>query len=149
MILSVFMAGITLSIMQATTAMAEEQTEECNHEYVSQTVQPTCTEKGYDLHVCSLCGDERKDAFTNEVGHEYSSVTVEPTCKDRGYTTHFCNVCGYEYTDSYVEAKGHEYQAILTRAPRLPPRGGSARRRWGSLQTWAFSLPQTHRQTQI
>ena len=29
-------------------------------------------------------------------------------------------------------------QAILTRAPRLPPRGGSARRRWGSLPSWAF-----------
>ena len=37
------------------------------HKYVTTTVAPTTTDKGYDLHTCSVCGDSYKDNYTDPV----------------------------------------------------------------------------------
>lgn len=46
-----------------------------NHEFVETTVDPTCTESGYTVQKCSVCGEE-KGEHTNLVaplGHEYKN----------------------------------------------------------------------------
>ena len=43
-----------------------------NHEYKADTVEPTCTEKGYDLTYCPYCdADPYKSNYTNQLGHSY------------------------------------------------------------------------------
>ena len=81
----------------------------CSHDYVPTVVPATCTEKGYTLYECSLCGETYKANITSETGHSFSSVTEPPTCTHRGFTTYFCKNCGYEYTDNYTDALGHVY----------------------------------------
>ncbi|MBQ8844530.1 MAG: leucine-rich repeat protein [Clostridia bacterium] len=43
-------------------------------EFETQTQQPTCTEQGYDVHICKICGYEKFDNFTQELDHEFSKV---------------------------------------------------------------------------
>ncbi|MBE6741412.1 MAG: hypothetical protein E7570_03825 [Ruminococcaceae bacterium] len=41
------------------------------HTYTQRTVSPTCTQKGYVLHTCSVCVDSYKTDYTDEIGHYY------------------------------------------------------------------------------
>lgn len=57
------------------------------------TVSPSCTEKGYDEEICTVCGYSHKDAYTDAVGHEYGeAVTVEPdyAAREDGYVYRPC-----------------------------------------------------------
>ncbi len=79
----------------------------CIHNYVSKTVEPTCTEQGYTAHICRYCKDSVEGDYVNQLGHDYKGVVTEPTCTEQGYTTHTCSRCDDEYVDSYVPEKGH------------------------------------------
>lgn len=113
-------------------------TEKCN--FVDEVIAPTCTENGYTLHTCSVCGASFKDNYVEKLGHDYSwsslgdgthvgtcsrnpkhtvreacdmeHIVTEPTCNTSGYTTHTCRLCGYTYIDSKVPALGHDYVYI-------------------------------------
>lgn len=42
----------------------------CDHIYdAGVTVEPTCTERGYDMHTCMECGAVLKDNYVDELGH--------------------------------------------------------------------------------
>ena len=76
---------------------------------MTTVVPPTCTEKGYTLHKCSICGDEYKDIETNALGHKYtSSVTKKASCTEDGTMTYTCD-CGDSYTET-IKAAGHKYE---------------------------------------
>lgn len=47
------------------------------HKYVDTVVDPTCTEKGYTLHKCSVCGDETKDTYKDSLGHKYGAWVTD------------------------------------------------------------------------
>ncbi len=106
----------------------------CDHEYESSVVFPTCTERGYTVHTCTLCGqsymDAERPAFGHTpsadtacqedvicltckkllqamTGHDYVAKAVSPTCTEEGYTTHTCRYCKDSYTDSQTPATGH------------------------------------------
>lgn len=81
-----------------------------NHKYTDETVDPTCTEDGYDKHTCSVCGDEYTDNHTDALGHDYIDETVESSCTGGGYTKHVCQRCGHEYTDNTSPANGHTFR---------------------------------------
>ena len=55
-----------------------------NHKYkLEETVAPTCTERGYDLYICSVCYDELQKNYTEPTGvHEYEDK-VCVNCGDR------------------------------------------------------------------
>ncbi|UKI14077.1 MAG: hypothetical protein L6V85_08195 [Clostridiales bacterium] len=57
----------------------------CEHEYIEQIYDATCTEKGYTEYVCELCGESYKDNFTDVKAHNYSETKTEPTCTKRLY----------------------------------------------------------------
>ncbi len=52
------------------------------HKYVAQTVQPTCTEKGWAADVCSYCGDKTNVTEIAALGHDFGSN--EKVCKRCG-----------------------------------------------------------------
>ena len=57
---------------------------------------PTCTEKGKTTYVCTVCGQETKQADeTDALGHAWAKVkTVEKTCTEKGYDLYRCTRCG-------------------------------------------------------
>jgi hypothetical protein len=46
-----------------------------DHNYSTSVVSPTCTEKGYTIHTCIICGDEYIDSYTDALGHNYANGT--------------------------------------------------------------------------
>ena len=44
------------------------QIEGGDHAYVDTVIAPTKTEKGYTIHNCSVCGDEKIDSYVSETG---------------------------------------------------------------------------------
>ena len=105
----------------------------CAHHYLEEEAAPDCTQQGYTLYHCSLCGYEYKDNFVPVLGHDWRSATCEkaktcalcgatdgealghnyvsaviaPTCTEAGYTAYTCAACGHSYTDTPVSALGH------------------------------------------
>ena len=56
---------------EGTTAQDTGKTEiipATGHKYVDTVVEPTETEQGYTEHVCSVCGDTYRDAYTDPTG---------------------------------------------------------------------------------
>ncbi len=77
-------------------------------EVIDKAIDPTCTEQGYTIYVCSACGYNYTEVFP-ALGHNYSSKVTEPTCTEQGYTTYTCT-CGDSYVADFVNATGHAYK---------------------------------------
>ncbi|MCI6770479.1 MAG: hypothetical protein MR567_00720, partial [Oscillospiraceae bacterium] len=74
-----------------------------------QSVAATCESKGYDVMVCSGCGDSYK-VITDATGHAYDAgvETTPATCTTNGVKTFTCANCGDTYTE-VIPATGHTY----------------------------------------
>ena len=79
------------------------------HDYIVETIDPTCTADGYTQHTCSVCGGGYRDQYVDALGHDLVDTVTDATCTKDGYTTHTCSVCGYEYKDTPVLSIGHQY----------------------------------------
>ncbi|MGN0491477.1 dockerin type I domain-containing protein [Ruminococcus sp.] len=79
------------------------------HNYEIQTIPPTCTEQGYDLKKCTVCGMEEKDNYVDSLNqeHQYMATIVRPTCSERGYTVYHCSLCNHEYISDYIAKLPH------------------------------------------
>lgn len=80
------------------------------HNYNSNIIKPTCTEKGYTVYNCSKCGDTYKDNFVKALGHVYDEwrVKSKPGCTSKGLKYRVCSVCSNEET-AEIPAIGHIY----------------------------------------
>ena len=81
--------------------------------YVQAVIAPTCTESGYSIHTCTVCGDNYVTDKTEALGHKYETTYVEPTCEDPGGNMHTCTVCGDSYMTDRVEALSHNYKTTF------------------------------------
>lgn len=78
----------------------------------------TCVEKGYDIHVCSVC----KEEFTTELeidadAHQYDAgEVVEATCFREGYTVYTCALCGNVKRDNYTQTTPHAYEDLIVKS---------------------------------
>jgi hypothetical protein len=96
------------------------------HNYVlTDTVDATCTEGGYNLYVCqnttndndldsekgTVCGDSYKVYITAPIAHNYVVTDkVAATCTEEGYEVYTCDMCKEAtYTKTTTPAKGHNY----------------------------------------
>ncbi|MBQ7873531.1 MAG: leucine-rich repeat protein, partial [Oscillospiraceae bacterium] len=52
------------------------------HDYKSAVTEPTCTERGYTTHTCTVCGDFYIDSYVAATGHKYENRV--------------CTLCGME-----------------------------------------------------
>lgn len=125
----------TCTEAQLCTVCHQQLTDKLGHNYGSVTVDPTCTDRGFDLHTCSRCDASYLDSFVpakghtpgaaatctapqlctvcsavlkEEIGHSFSGTAVEPTCVAQGYSLHTCARCSFSYTDNIVPPLGHK-----------------------------------------
>ena len=75
------------------------KTEPLGHDYEAEIVEPACTEGGYTLYSCGLCGHTYKDNATEPLGHDYEVTETEGTVDSPSVKHYKCRRCGYEYTE--------------------------------------------------
>ncbi len=82
-----------------------------SHEHVLsdwQIITPaTCTEDGFRIRSCTVCGITLAEEVLYKTGHRYVAVETAPTCTEDGYTTYTCSNCGDSFIAEYVTAPGH------------------------------------------
>ena len=95
----------------------------CLHEYEAAVTEPTCTERGYTTHTCTLCGDSYVDGYTDALGHAFGpwQETQAPGCESTGIEQRSCTVCGHTESRD-VAASGHNYADLVTQ-PTCTERG--------------------------
>ena len=75
------------------------------------TKEPTCTEKGNESYICSVCGMVQGGTTLNALGHDWDAGVVKaPTCTEQGCTVYHCTRCTETKSDNYVNALGHKYE---------------------------------------
>lgn len=92
------------------------------HDYrFTKTVDPTCTDGGYDLYTCSGCGATERRNLTDAAGHKWDggTVTTAPTETTPGVRTFTCTVCGQTRTEA-IPATG---ASTCTGGPSCPSYG--------------------------
>lgn len=79
---------------------------------------PTCTEAGEDMYICSVCHDTYL-VPTQALGHNFvGEVMYEPTCTKKGVTEYTCTRCS-EVSYQAIPAKGHtEGEWVVAREPK-------------------------------
>ena len=94
------------------------------HNYIETIVAPTCTEKGYTLHTCSICGDEFKTNYKDELWHTFGEwiIDSDSTCSEHGARHRVCKVCGFT-ENAVVEKKGHNYEGTVIKEPTCTENG--------------------------
>lgn len=80
------------------------------HDYELSDTDPTCTEPGHAIYVCTICGGTcpAGDNETGEIdplGHDYQITQVEATTSSQGYIMHTCSRCGDTFYTDFVPAK--------------------------------------------
>ena len=81
-----------------------------DHSYKSTVTAPTCTERGYTTHICSVCGDSYKDSYTAALGHDYyAAAGNDATCTTAAWTEYNCSRCGDHYRVEGTPALGHAW----------------------------------------
>lgn len=85
----------------------------CRHTYTQEIVPPTCTEEGYTLMTCKLCGmAETKDRIAAK-GHTLgdAGTPVAARCEYEGYTPISCLYCSYTLLEERVLPTQHSFGA--------------------------------------
>ena len=95
--------------------LAATQTD-CEHEYFLQDFPATCTQQGYTLYTCTLCGETKKDDYIKALGHNYKEQPIAATCTTKGYTRYTCLTCGDQYEVTTSAELGHKFVEIVVPA---------------------------------
>lgn len=91
------------------TLVAQEEIPKLPHQYDSEVVSPTCTEKGYTIHTCE-CGDSYKDDYVYALDHKIIiDEAIPESCVASGLTEgSHCERCEKILVKQIViPAKGH------------------------------------------
>ena len=97
-----------------------------SHSYKETVTKPTCTDKGYTTHKCSVCGDSYKDSYVAATGHSYGNYKSngDATCTKDGTKTGSCSACGAKNTvTDNGTALGHSYTATKVKEPTMKQDG--------------------------
>ena len=75
---------------------------QCDHQWVKGAVtEPTCSSEGYTTYICSLCGEQKKEDYTDRLPHTSDGKT---DCTQNSY----CTVCG----DLIRAAGEHDWKEV-------------------------------------
>ncbi|MBQ8341461.1 MAG: hypothetical protein IJY22_03675 [Clostridia bacterium] len=79
------------------------------HSYSVMAVNPTCTQQGYALHVCSVCEDSYATHFLPAPGHSEGNWITDKaaTCTSIGYKHTECKVCETILQTAEIEKIAH------------------------------------------
>ncbi|MBQ8546610.1 MAG: leucine-rich repeat protein [Clostridia bacterium] len=94
---------VVLALIFTATSCGEKENNDCEHDYIWTTEnEATCTEKGTEKGVCSICNDETfKDVA--KVGHDYNEENI---CNFCGHTLEFTTGLQYEQVGSSYYVSG-------------------------------------------
>ena len=91
------------------------------HTYIDTVIEPTCTERGYTKHTCTVCNDVKIDSFVQKNGHAAKTEkAVAATCTAPGRKEGLrCTVCSVVIRGlEEVSALGHD---IVTSEKAVEP----------------------------
>ena len=62
------------------------------HAYEHITKEPTCTEKGYTTHTCTMCDYHYVSDYTEPIGHKWDEghTVTNSTCDAEGVIEYHC-----------------------------------------------------------
>ncbi len=84
------------------------------NETPDQSVEPNCTEDGYDVYLCIECGFVHRVPTGAPYGHEFGEIErVDATCTTPGYIYYECYYC-YTPLEETIDATGHNHKIIST-----------------------------------
>ncbi len=101
--------GCTGSAIQEYAEAYERAFEGFEHLLSYETIEPTCTEKGYTEAVCSVCGYKNRDNYVDENGHSYGEGVVIEENVTYNVVEYTCSVCGNCYTEEIPVEHTHSY----------------------------------------
>ena len=78
------------------------------HDIEELRTEPTCTEKGYVIKKCRICGEIISRETLQPQGHISDTKTVEPTCTKDGSETIKCKICGGILGNKTLPKLGHK-----------------------------------------
>ena len=83
-----------------------------SHEHVLsnwEVITPvTCTEDGFRIRKCTVCGITLAEEVLYKTGHKYVAKETVPTCTEQGYTTYTCSNCDDSFVAEIINATGHK-----------------------------------------
>ena len=100
-----------------------------NEEIGKITKDPTCSETGTRLDICTECGYERTSEVPvnpeNHVGGTTLKNATDPTCVETGYTGDtYCSSCDTKIvTGTEIPTIPHDYSESVTKAPTCCEKG--------------------------
>lgn len=87
------------------------------HGFVAvQTVEPTCTEKGYTVYKCLTCDVSYNSDYVDARGHSYDEQLIGENCLEGAYYLYTCSVCGHQYKSEYLTTGGHKFDKTIVKA---------------------------------
>ena len=113
--------------ISSNTTDKEDVELKCTHaETVTSVVkEATCSQKGQEDVVCTLCGHTLSSKEIPTVDHKFGAwtTTKEATCEEKGTQERKCSVCGETETKE-IAALGHDYgEAVVTKEPTCTETG--------------------------
>ena len=102
------------------------EAELADHKYESTVKEPTCTEKGYTTHTCSVCKDSYTDSETPALGHDYEySIPVWPTTAAAGKLKDVCKNCQDTVTVTLPQLNEVDYTYKVMKEPTYTAEGSA------------------------
>ncbi len=83
---------------------------------VVQTVNPTCTEKGYSVYKCLTCDTSYNSDYVQQKGHKFTQELIGENCTEGAHYIYTCTVCNYQYKSEYLTTGGHKYDKTVVKA---------------------------------
>ena len=99
--------------------MKNEPVAALGHDYLYETVEPTCLNEGYTICTCSRCDyeDIPDYSITPALGHDFSVLVedaehyIAPTCTEEGLAYYQCSRCdAFSAEGTVLEPTGHNYE---------------------------------------
>lgn len=101
--------GKLLELCSRCGQLKQTATPKGEHTYETYAVAATCTNPGYTVRECSVCGDRHIEDITAALPHNYESHVIAATCENGGKTIHRCDGCGSSFVTDYTDALGHSW----------------------------------------
>lgn len=116
---------ITVTGNETYTAIFDVTKDSCSHNYGDWIIdrEATCTEKGLQHCICSIC-ENRMDDVIQEKGHNYGEyiTDLEPTCTEKGVKHRVCSRCDSEETTE-IDKNGHFWDWKVIRESTCTEKG--------------------------
>lgn len=101
--------GKVLNICKNCKETGVTTTPKGEHQYASHDVDATCTNPGYTVKECEVCGDRHITDMTAAKPHSYDPIVTPSACETGGYTLHLCKGCGSSFVTDYTDPLGHSF----------------------------------------